>query len=114
MNVIIGSWILLKAYKFDFVCLEPHQLPWIHRKIRGDGQDHVSNHVCWMEEHFLDTTQDFIFKVMAATGGCPGLLVTAQETYCYHGSVGGSLMSDCYWLGSIGHVLWYALDQPVL
>jgi len=29
MNVIIGS------YKFDCVCLEPHQLPWIYRKIRG-------------------------------------------------------------------------------
>jgi len=43
----------------------------------------------------LDTTQDLIFKDMAATGGCPGLLVTAQETYCYHGSVCGSVMSNC-------------------
>ena len=28
----------------------------------------------------LDTTQDLIFKDMAATDGCPGLLATAQET----------------------------------
>ena len=59
------------------MCLEPHQLPWIHRKIRGDGQDHVSNHVCWMEEHFLDTTQDFIFKDMA-------VLMVAQGYWRLH------------------------------
>ena len=73
MNVIIGSWILLKAYKFDFVCLEPHQLPWIHRKIRGDRQDDVSNHIRWMEEHILNTTQGILSSkswllLMAAMG----------------------------------------------